>query len=112
MRPFHLLPVLAACAAMGLRAADLVVGEGQSQVLSGTASYDKILVNGDLTIDSDANITTEYLCVASNNTGTARLTLNENANLKVNAASAMSRIQTRTLRIFRSVGLSFRIARP
>ncbi len=75
-----LLPLMCAMCA---QADDLTLDPGQSHTVSGSETYDRVIVNGDLTVGAGAKLTVETLCVASNITGTANLVLEENASLTV-----------------------------
>ena len=79
------VPMLSACMFITAHvvAADLILAPNESHTVQGTESYDRVIVNGDLTVGTGATLETAYLCVASNITGTANLILGENSRLNV-----------------------------
>ena len=75
-----LLPLMCA---MCVQADDLTLDPGQSHTVSGTETYDRVIVNGDLTVGAGATLKVGSICVATNISGTANLVLEENAKLTV-----------------------------
>ena len=65
------------------QADDLTLAPGQSHTVAGTETYDRVVVNGDLTVGAGATLKVGSICVATNISGTANLVLEENAKLIV-----------------------------
>ena len=64
-------------------AADLAVAQGDSQTITANATYDNLVVNGDLTIAPNVTVSCTTLTVADNIAGTATLALGNGARLEV-----------------------------
>ncbi len=62
-------------------AADLTIGVGESQTLSGTQAFDRIFCNGSLTIAEGAEISCTSFCMASGVVENVSVTLGNNAKL-------------------------------
>lgn len=79
------LMAVAVCAAglAGFAADDHLVDVGSSEKLAANTEYGRLIVNGDLTVGANVELTVASLCVASNITGTANLVLEEGAKLTV-----------------------------
>lgn len=80
-----------AIAAFSLRAEGLVVAEGEEKTLSASATYETIVVNGTLNIDSGADIQVSTTVVVGSATGkTGRLNISEGATLRADSTKNTS----------------------
>ena len=77
------LALLASVLCLSAVGADLTVDSGETETISGTATYGQILVNGTLNVADGANITVTRLMCGTNATGTAVFNLGKNAKLTV-----------------------------
>lgn len=84
------LMAVAVCAAglAGYAADDHLVDVGASETLAANTEYGRLVVNGDLTVGADVELTVASLCVATNITGTANLVLEAGAKLTVTGTAA------------------------
>ena len=80
---FAVRTMLSVLCVLCAQADDLTLAPGQSYTVSGTETYDRVIVNGDLTVGAGATLKVGSICVATNISGTANLVLEENANLTV-----------------------------
>lgn len=71
-----------AASAMAM-AADLVVGVGESQTISGVQSFDRIFCNGSLTIEEGAEISCTSFCMASGVVENVSVTLQNGSTLSM-----------------------------
>ena len=72
---------LALAAAAAVTAADLTIGVGESETLSGTQAFDRIFCNGSLSIADSAEISCTSFCMASGVVENVSVTLGNNAKL-------------------------------
>lgn len=77
------LALLASVLCLSAVGADLTVDSGETETISGTATYGQILVNGTLNVADGANITVTRLMCGTNGAGTAVFNLGKNAKLTV-----------------------------
>ena len=85
------IPIVAIAAtillvASNVQAADLTVAQGDSLTVSTNATYDAVVVNGNLSLAPNVTVTCATLVVADNIAGTATLTLGNGARFEVTGA--------------------------
>lgn len=69
-------------------AAGLTVNQGDSQTISTNATYDAVVVNGNLTVAPNVTLNCTSLLVANDISGTATLTVGDGATVSVSGGSA------------------------
>ena len=68
-------------------AADLTVNQGDSQTISANATYDAVVVNGNLTVAPNVTLNCTSLTVANDISGTATLTVGDGATVSISGNS-------------------------
>ena len=90
LRPFLRLPAALASASLlaaSAHAADLTVNQGDSQTISANATYDAVVVNGNLTVAPTVTLNCTSLTVANDISGTATLTVGDGATVSISGNS-------------------------
>lgn len=86
LRPFLRLAAALASASLlaaSAHAADLTVNQGDSQTISANATYDAVVVNGNLTVAPNVTLNCTSLLVANYINGTATITVGDGATINV-----------------------------
>ncbi len=79
----RVMTCLALLAAVSAMAADLTIGVGESETLSGVQAFGRIFCNGSLTIAEGAEISCTSFCMASGVVENVSVTLRDGATLSM-----------------------------